>query len=230
MKKIRISKEAVYLLAIVLLAFSVAMISCTNFGVSMVVAPAFILSQKISFLTFGTAEYVVQGILFVVFCLLMKKVKLSYFCSFLTGVIYGAVLDLWRKVIPVFNPELTPPGSFSMPLRLFFFVFGMLLTALSVSMFFQTYLYPQVYDFFVKGVSEKFGFNRTKTKTCFDLSCLVVAVIMTLLMFRKIVGVGVGTLIMACINGTIIGVFSKMFEKHFEFFSHFKKCEAFFDL
>ena len=117
-----------------------------------------------------------------------------------------------------------------MPLRLFFFVLGMLLTALSVSMFFQTYFYPQVYDFFVKGVSEKFGFNRTKTKTCFDLSCLIVATIMTLLMFHCLVGVGVGTLIMACINGTIIGLFTKMFEKHFEFYAHSKKLERFFAL
>ncbi|MGN1419503.1 MAG: YitT family protein [Acutalibacteraceae bacterium] len=230
MRKIKISKELAYFLAIVLLSFAVAMISCTNFGVSMIVAPAYILSQKVSFLTFGTAEYIVQGILFVIFCALMKKVRLSYFCSFLTGVIYGAILDLWRLVIPHFNPDITAPGSLPMWIRIVYFILGMLLTSFSVSLFFQTYLYPQVYDFFVKGVSEKYQINRTKFKTGFDMSCLAVSVIMSLLLFHKFVGVGVGTLIMACMNGTLIGFFSKVFDKYFAFFARFKKLEKFFEI
>ena len=48
MRKIKISKELAYIFAIILLSFAVAMISSTNFGVSMIVAPAYILSQKIS--------------------------------------------------------------------------------------------------------------------------------------------------------------------------------------
>ena len=58
-KKIRISSELTYLIATVILAFSVAMITITDFGVSMIVAPAYILSQKLGFLTFGQSEYVI---------------------------------------------------------------------------------------------------------------------------------------------------------------------------
>lgn len=215
-KKITIPSEIAYVFAIITLAFSVAMITTTNFGVSMVVAPAYILSQKVSFLTFGQSEYVIQSILFIVFCILMRRVKAVYFSSFLTCIIYGAVLDLWR-LLPIFNQNVTSPDDLSMATRIIFFILGMLLTALSIAMFFKTYLYPQVYDFFVKGVSEKFGFNRTITKTCFDASCLLLGTIMTLLFFHKFVGINIGTLIMTALNGTIIGIFSKLLDKCFNF-------------
>ena len=47
MKKIKLYAELDYLLAILILSLSVAMISCTDFGLSMIVAPAYLLSQKL---------------------------------------------------------------------------------------------------------------------------------------------------------------------------------------
>lgn len=215
MKKIRLPSELIYALGIVIISFAVAMVTCADFGVSMIVAPAYIVSCKIEPLTFGQSEYIIQGLLFIVFCILMKKVKLVYFSSFATGLIYGALLDLWRLIIPHFNPEITPPGSLPMALRIVYFAAGMLLTSLAVSLFFRTYLYPQVYDFFVKGVSGRFGIDRTKFKIGFDISMLCVSVLLTLILFRKFVGIGVGTIIMTCCNGMLIGFFGRVFDRFF---------------
>ena len=41
-----------------------------GFGLSVVVVPAYLLSLKIDFLTFGMAEYCLQGVLLVLFCLI----------------------------------------------------------------------------------------------------------------------------------------------------------------
>ena len=212
--KITVYSECTYLLSIIVLSFAVAMISATDLGLSMIVAPAYIVSQKLTFLTFGQCEYILQGVLFVAFCLLMKKVKAVYFSSFLTCIIYGAVLDLWRVVIPLFNPSITAPGSMELWLRILLFVIGELLTAFSIALCYRTYLYPQVYDFFVKGVSEKYGIDRNRLKTTFDVCCLLVACALTLLLFRKFVGIGVGTLIITAVNGVLIGVFGKLMDKH----------------
>lgn len=229
-KKITAYGELVYALAIICLSFSVAMLSAANFGVSMIVAPAYIISQKLGFLTFGQGEYLVQSILFIVFCILMKKVKLTYFSSFATCLIYGAVLDLWRTVVPVFNPSVTEPGSMAMPVRVVFFIIGMVLTSFSVMLFYKTYLYPQVYDFFVKGISHRFGKDRTKFKIAFDFSCLAVSCALTLIFFRKFVGVGIGTLILTALNGFMIGWFDRMFDKFFIMKPRFPKFAAKFDL
>lgn len=212
--KITISSELVYLLGILILSFSVAMIASTNFGVSMIVAPAYIVSQKLGFITFGQSEYIIQGLLFIVFCLLMKRFKPIYLFSFMTSIIYGAVLDLWRLIIPHFNPSICPPGSLSLPLRIAYFAIGMLLTSLAVSLFFRTYIYPQVYDFFVKCISQKFGIDRTKFKMAFDGSMLLISCILTLVLFHGFVGIGVGTIIMTALNGIIIGFIGKIFDKY----------------
>lgn len=229
MKQIKIPAELLYILSILLLALSVAMITCTDFGISMIVAPAYILSQKIG-VTFGQSEYIVQGVLFVVFCIAMRRVKLVYFSSFLTGLFYGAVLDLWRVLIPHFNPAVTVPGALPLPLKIVYFVCGMTLTSLSIAMIFRVYLYPQVYDFFVKGLSERYHLNRTRFKQGFDVSCLLVSCVMTLLLFRKFVGVGFGTLIMTACNGFLIGFFDKWLEKHVAVAPLFPKLAKHFDL
>lgn len=229
-KRITLHSELVYILAILLLSFSVAMVSAADLGLSMIVAPAYILSQKLGFLTFGQSEYVVQAILFIVFCILLKKVKLVYFTSFLNCIIYGAVLDFWRIVIPMFNPNITAPGSMALPLRILFFISSILITAFSIALFFRVYLYPQVYDFFVKGITEHFKLNQTKFKTAFDLTCLAVSVVMTLAFFGKFVGIGVGTLITALVNGSLIGGFGKLIDKYFEFKPLFPNFAKKFDL
>ena len=221
--------ELAYLLALVLLAFAVAMLTTAGFGVSMIVAPAYLVSLKVSILSFGQAEYVLQAGLFIVFCLVMRKFKAVYLSSFVTCLIYGAVLDLWR-LLPVFNPNVTAPGSMAVPLRIVMFVFGILLTSLSVACFFKTYLYPQVYDFFVKGVSARFHIKRSFFKTCFDLSCLAVGSAMTLLFFGKFVGISFGTLFMALITGTVIGFFGKILDKVLDVTPFFPKFAAHFSL
>ena len=66
MKKPVFYSEIAYLLGTVLLALGTAMLVFGNFGVSMVVAPAFVLHMKLSavwsWFSFGVAEYLLQGV------------------------------------------------------------------------------------------------------------------------------------------------------------------------
>lgn len=228
-KKITVSSELMYVMAVVTLTLAVAMTATTDFGVSMIVAPAYVISLRLDFLTFGQSEYVVQGLLFILLCIAMRKVRLVYFCSFATGVFYGAVLDLWRLVIPHFNPDITPPGSLPFSLRCVYFVLGIILTAFSVAVLFRTYLYPQVYDTFVRLVSEKYNVPLTKFKTCFDMTCLLIASALTLVVFGSFHGVGVGTIIMTFVNGPLIGLIGKAFDKFFAPDPSFPKLAAHFE-
>lgn len=228
-RKIKISSEIAYFAAIVLLSLAVAILSTADFGISMIVAPAYLLSLKAGFLSFGQAEYVVQAIVFILLCIVLKRFRFVYFFSFGTCLIYGFVLDLWRK-IPFLNPTATPPGSMNLPLRIAMFVIGMILTSFSVALFFKTHLFPQVYDFFVKAVSCKYGIKLSRLKTVVDLSCLTASVIMTFAFFGEIRGIGWGTLIMALLNGTVIGYFSKLLDKAFDFQPTFTRFAAMFKL
>ena len=224
-KKITLSSELMYLVATVVLAFSVAMLTAADFGVSMIVAPAYIFSLKFNMFTFGQSEYIIQAIVFVLFCIIVRKIKLIYFTSFLSCLVYGAVLDLWRAAVPLFNPAVTAPESIDFVLRIVLFAVGELLTAISIAIFFRTYIFPQVYDFFVKCICEKFSINKSKFKIIFDFSFLALALILSLLFFGEIKGIGIGTLVIVCINGLLIGFFGKVIDRFFEIKPTFKKLE-----
>lgn len=216
LKKIKIYSELVYVLAQFGLTLAVAIMAAADFGVSMIVAPAYIVSQKFTFFTFGQWDYIIQGVLFVIFCVAMKKFKFTYFVSFITCVIYGTILDMWRTVIPVLNPDVTAPGSMDLWIRIIMFIVGELLTAFTVMLFFKTYIYPQVCDLFVKGIVAKYGFDQTKCKRIFDLCCFGLSVVLTLVLFGKFVGIGWGTVIITLVNGVLIGACSKLYDKFFE--------------
>lgn len=225
MKKLTIHAEPLYIFATVLLALSVAAVTAADFGVSMVAAPAYVLSLYVDFLSFGQAEYVVQGVLFIAFCLLMRKFRVSYLFAFASCLLYGLVLDLWR-LIPVFSESAEP---LYMGWRIALFVVGELLTALSVAMFFKCYLPPQVNDYFVMGVSERYNIKRSFFKFCFDAGFLVIALIMSLCFFGAIRGIGIGTLIITAVNGFLIGLCSKLLDSLFEVKPLFNKLKEYFD-
>lgn len=227
-KKIKTYSEINYLLSIILLAFAVCLTKAADFGMSMIVAPAFILSERISFLSFGVCEYIIQGILLISFCILVKKVRFPYISAFITSIIYGFVLDLFGSIIPFFNAQIIPPESISLPLRILFFVVGCILTTFSVALSFHTYILPQMVDFFVRGITNHFNLKLGSFKTIFDLSYFLVAIIMSLLFFGELHGVGIGTLIMALTGGVMIGFFDRMISKYTDRKPIFEKAEKYF--
>jgi uncharacterized membrane protein YczE len=229
MKKLTIHSETVYVLSIIILAFSVAMMASVDFGLSMIVAPAYILSQKLGFITFGQAEYLIQGVLFISFLIAVRKFKPTYLFAFFTCVIYGLCLDLFR-LIPIFNPNVVVPGSMDLWLRIVFFIVGELLTAFSIALCFRTYLYPQVVDFFVVGITSHFKLNRGKFKIIVDFTFLAVSVILSLCFFGKFVGIYYGTIVLTLINGPLISLFGNLIDRCFFIKPFFPKFATFFEI
>lgn len=211
-KRLKLNDEMIYSAGAVLLSLATAMLTAADFGLSVIVSPAYLISLKVPFLTFGQAEYVVQGILFLVFCIVMRKVRLLYFGAFLSGVIYGALLDCWRFLIPHFNPDVHAPGTLPVSVRIFYFIVGFFINAFAAMLYFKSKYYPQVYEFFVKGISEKYGIELSRFKLRFDLSFLVLTLVLSFGLFHKLEGIGAGTVFMACLNGPLIGVYGRWFD------------------
>lgn len=227
-KKIKLYEEFIYIIAILLLSLGVAMTAASNFGVSMIVAPAYIISLKFSFLTFGQAGYLVQAMLFIIYLIIVRKVKPSYLFFVVTCVLYGVILDSWRSIIPILNPHIVAPGDFSMWLRILLYIAGAIISSFSVALFFKVYLYPQVYDFFVKKVSEKFKTPVVKFKLGYDIVSLFLAHALSLMFFGRVIGIGWGTFIMAISSGYVTGIFLRILDRYFVFEPKFRKISKHF--
>ncbi len=219
-RKPRFMSELAYVLALPLLAFGVALMEKADFGVSMVVAPAYLLHLKLvtvhPFFTFGALEYMVQGALLIVLCIVLRSFRPAYLFSFVTAVIYGFILDGCMLLIAPF-----PVGSFHW--RLLWYVLGMLFCSLGVSLMFHTYLAPEVYELFVKEISAKFRLRISRVKTVYDLSSALVGVLLSFLFFGlwHFEGVKLGTVLCALVNGFLIGQCSKLLDRTFTFYDRF---------
>lgn len=216
MKKIKIYSEAVYFISIALIAFGAAFMEKAGFGLSMVVAPAYLvymkLSQFWSFFSFGMAEYLLQAVLLVGMVAVIKKMRISYLVSFITALLYGFILDSSMAAI-AFIP------SDAMWVRIILYIAGLLLTSFGVSTMFKTYISPEVYELLVKEICGKFKISIPKFKTAYDcISCVLsIAMSFAFFGFGKFVGINIGTVICALVNGKLIGVFSDFLDKKFEF-------------
>ena len=227
MKKRTFYMEFSYMLGLAALALGATFLVRADFGVSVVVAPAYLLhlklSQTWSFVTFGVAEYMVQGFLLLLLMGIVRRFHWSYLFSFITALLYGRILDLF----------LTLTGGLVMDalwLRLLFFLLGLLFGAFGVSLILHTYVSPEVYELMLKELSAKFNWEVGKLKITYDLISCTAAVVMSFVFFGlfHFEGVKLGTIISALVNGILIWRFNCLFEGKFHFQAAWPRMKRYF--
>ena len=208
--------EAAYAIGLAALAFGTALMERADFGMSMVVAPAYLIYLKvsgyISWFTFGMAEYCFQAFIIIVLAAVMHRFRRKYLFSFITAFIYGNVLDAMMRAVAMI------PGT-GIHYRVAFYILGLIICAIGVSLLFRTYIPPEAYELFVKEISSEYGFSISRTKTAYDCCSCVAAIAMSFIFigFGRFEGVKLGAVLCALVNGWLIGCFSRFSEKHFDF-------------
>lgn len=216
MKKTRFYTEIAYILGLIVLAIGTAMMEKANFGVSMVVAPAYLFYLKLNpalpFFSFGMSAYLLQLVLLIALAILQKRLRLCYLFSFITAFIYGQLLD-GAMALAAWIPCEIPA------MRIIFYVLGMVVCAAGVSMLFNTYIAPEAYELVVKEISASLNRPTHRVKTVYDLCSCAFAVVLSFAFFGFGVfeGVKLGTIICALVNGTLIGMFSRLWNSCFYF-------------
>lgn len=216
MRKHTFYTEIAYIAGLMAIASGASFMTRADLGLSMVVAPAYILHVKVSqylpFFSFGMAEYCIQALLLIALAVIMRRFRISYLGSFVTAVLYGFMLDGALALTAGL-------AGMALPFRILWLACGILLTCLGVSLVFHTYLAPEAYELFVKEISARFGRPLSRVKTVYDCSSLLAAVVLSFCFFGfgRFVGMGAGTLVAALVCGTVIGWISKGLERIFEF-------------
>ena len=218
MKKRVFYTELAYVFGIISLVFGVTFMERADFGMSMVVAPAYVLHRYLSTLpgmgwfTFGAAEYSLQLVLVLALMAVVRRFRISYFFSFVTAVIYGFMLDFVIWLTPAVAAE-------NIPMRIVLFVIGELFCTLGVSLVFHTYIPPEAYELFVSEISKTFHKKTGRVKWVYDIVSCLTAIGLSFLFFGfgTFVGVKWGTALCAVINGFIISAFIKWEDRLFDF-------------
>ena len=229
MKIFKKSGELAWVCGVLIISLGVFFTTKGGFGVSMIVAPAYIIhlaaKNFLPWYSFGTSEYILQGVLLILMCIIIRKFNWRYLLSFLTAVIYGYILDFWFFLFGS-EPFATLPG------RIISLAAGVLLTGLAVAFFFRTYFPKQVYELFVSEVSKKYSFKTEKFKLVYDMSSLAVAIILAVVVSKRFNTVkftdciGIGTVVCTVFTAFLVSLFGKVLDKFFGFEPSFKKLES----
>ena len=226
MRKIKRSSELLWLFGIIFVALGVAICDKADLGVSMIAAPAFVVSEALlplwSGFSVGVTEYLFQGLLLIIMCLAVRRFNWKYLLAFAVAVIYGYTLNFFIWVLGGVSFD-------SIALRWVMLILGDIVTAFGVACFFRTYMPLQVYELFVAEFTSRFKLKLTKVKLFFDLSLLAISVILALTLFGDVTtfdwttigyasfhSIGLGTLVTTAINSPIIALMGKLLDKIFE--------------
>lgn len=208
--------ELAYVVGIIALAFGTSLMEKAEFGMSMVVAPAYLVylkvSEALSWFTFGMAEYCLQALLIVILSLALRRFKVKFLFSFCTAVVYGFVLDFFMWLVKGIPSE-------GWIMRGVLFVLGLLLCSVGVAFLFHTYIAPEAYELVVKEISDTYNKKISRVKTVYDCTSCLIAVVLSFVFFGlwHFEGVKLGTVFCALVNGWIIGRISVFLEKRLEF-------------
>ena len=214
-KKVFLTEWA-YVLGILILAFGTALMERADFGMSMVVAPAYLLHLKISqflpWFSFGMSEYVFQAVLLIVISVVMGRFHKGYLFSFVTAVFYGLMLDLCIAGVSVVP-------NHGIAIRIMLYILGMIFCSIGVAMLFRTYISPEAYELLVKEIARKYQKDISKVKTVYDCCSCLIGIILSFAFFGlwHFEGVKLGTIVCALINGWMIGRASAAMEVMFCF-------------
>ena len=198
-----------------LLSVGMTFIVKADFGVSVVQAPAYVISLVFNPITFGLGNYIVQTILLIVLVIILRTFKMSYILAFLVGIFYSITLDASMWLFK--NLE-----AVTLTQRILYFIIGYSLLPIAVSLFFRVKVAIMPYDTFIRELVEVKKLKLAKAKWIFDICCLIAALSISLIAFGNIQGVGIGTIALALTVSPIMSLIIKFFDKYIVFAPIFK--------
>lgn len=211
-RKINKFGEVAWIVGNIICAIGNCLVAKSSFGVAAVIAPPFVISRAFSFLTVGISEYIFQGILLAICCLVIRKFKSKFIATICNILFYGACFDIINSLLGFIQPT----DIFS---RIILAAVGTIVTSLGVAIMLRTYIPPSAYEIFVKEIAEEKGLNMNKFKLIFDASMFAIAIILMFVLIGEFCFdlIGPLTLISAFLNSILIAFFGKILDKHVDF-------------
>ena len=182
-----VNRWLLYLAGMLVLALGLTLNTKTGLGVSPIISVAFSVSE-IWGLNFGDMTFLLYT-LFVVGQLVLRgrDRRLTDLLQLPLSLVFSRVLNLYSALIPYEAAEHSFALNFALLLAAIFF------TGAGAAITVNMRLVPNPGDGIVVAVADKLGRGQGFGKNVFDLGCVAVTCVLSLLAAGKIVGVGVGT-------------------------------------
>ena len=213
MKKKTCSCELALLLALGMSSLGIALLNKSGLGVTTSSALPLVLHEIFPAVSFGLCHNLMEFLLLGATVFITKRPQVSYLISVGEGLVFGRLLDLFEILI-------APLGQ-SLPLRVVWCVLGFLLMAGSLAFTMNCRLPIQPIDIFCRDVKDHYHISLRVFRTGYDLTCLVLCLLLGWLVLGRLAGVGAATFFCAFFTGTTAAWFSGLLAGRYRFLPSF---------
>jgi uncharacterized membrane protein YczE len=217
-RKNLILRFILYLIGLVILALGISLNAKTSLGVSPIISTAYCVSDITGY-NFGNMTFILYIILVCVEIVIhlvgrQKKKALMDCLQIIISLIFTRFLNVFDRIIPNLGSEaMQGTWAGSMEGRIGMLLAAIVFTGIGAAMSLNMRIIPNPGDGIVQTIADAAGKDNGFIKNCVDITCVVVTCATGLLFARRIIGIGVGTLLAMIGVGRVIAVFNRATRK-----------------
>ena len=189
-----------YFVGLNLIAAAVVLNIRYDFGVAAFSSVMYSISQ-IYHISLGTASIICYLIFVLAQCILSKKITVAYLLEIPLSFAFGVLTDIYDWFVPEIECHIA--------LQMLFFILTMFVTAMGVYLCVKTDVILTPTDGIVKTISDVFSIPFSTVKNAFDISLIIISVLLCVGNHTQLYGIGIGTVLTALFIGRIIRIYER---------------------
>lgn len=192
-----------FILGIAVNSFGVAFVTKSALGTSQISSVPYVLSLQFPWLSFGMTTFLCNMVYILIQIILLKKdFHPVQFLQIAANFLFSWLIDLSMGILDFFQPE-------ALWARILSLLAGCLILGLGISIEVAPDTIAVPGEGIVRAIARTTGFRFGSVKVGFDLTLIVIAVVLSFLFFGRLNGIGAGTVISALVVGRIVNVINR---------------------
>lgn len=210
-KKELIKRYLLFIAGLFFAGIGVAFTKHGELGVSPISSVANVMSVRFDFFTMGTWLIIWNCVLIVGQVIILRKdFKLYQLLQIPLSFLFGYFTDFGMWIV-----SFIPVNNYILQLLMLFIGIAVLAFGIALSVIANVIMNSG--EAIVKAISDKTKFEFGNVKIVFDVSCVTVAVVLSLIFFdMKIIGTREGTVISALLTGFAVKLFTRLLKEKTE--------------
>lgn len=205
MKNCIVKRYFYFLFGLVINSFGIVLITKGGLGTSPISSIPYVFSLIFPSITFGQTTFLLNiGFILIQWVLLRKNFQPIQFLQIVATFIFSAFIDLSMML----TTWLVPSTLIS---QLVVTILGCMILAFGITVEVAPQVITVPGEGVVKVISQVFHIDFDRVKNCFDLTLMLIALIVSLSSFHALRGLGIGTILAAILVGRFVAFYSHHF-------------------
>ena len=192
-----------FILGLIINSFGVAFITKSALGTSQISSIPYVLSLKFTNLSFGQTTFIFNMLFILIQLLTLKKdFRPIQFLQIAANILFSSFIDVSMTLLTGLNPQ-------TIPLRTLSLLVGCAILAVGISVEVAPDVIKVPGEGIVHAISRVSGMEFGKVKIRFDVTLIIIAIVLSFLFFQRLNGVGLGTIVSAILIGPMISFMNR---------------------